>query len=132
MNHIKLAEAADLVGFHDIDIDFPLIVGALSKVKELAKPATTPLCTAKTKMRQEFRTLGQRLIDAEEVQSEQEQNDDFVLRITRTTTGRWEGKLYAGEVEIGTTKGFDSPEEVSLAATESGIIPGRTEILDPT
>ncbi len=55
--------------------------------------------------------------------------DDFVLRIYRSQSGQWTGKLIAGEEEIGEISNeCHSPEEVTQAAYGSGIIPDRVDV----
>ena len=53
---------------------------------------------------------------------------DITLRIYRGPSGQWEGRLFAGEEELGGIAGCDSPEAVERAARERGVFPDRVEV----
>jgi hypothetical protein len=52
----------------------------------------------------------------------------ILLRIYRNASGQWEGRLFAGEREIGQMAGCRSPEAVEQAAREKGMYPDRVEV----
>jgi hypothetical protein len=54
---------------------------------------------------------------------------ELVLRIYRAPSGQWSGKLLSDGEEIGGIAGCPSAEAVEDAASESGIIPDRVEIV---
>ncbi|KIG04882.1 hypothetical protein BurMR1_3693 [Burkholderia sp. MR1] len=53
---------------------------------------------------------------------------DITLRIYRALSGKWTGRLFLGEQEIGSVATCDSPESVEQAARETGMYPDHIEV----
>jgi hypothetical protein len=71
-------------------------------------------------------------VNAARMKAEARMNPDtdepITLRIYPAPLGQWQGRLFAGEEEIGAVDGCDSPEAVEQAAREKGMYPDRVEV----
>jgi hypothetical protein len=56
-------------------------------------------------------------------------DEELLLQIFRSPDGQWSGRLLSFGAEIGEVSGYGSAEDVEHAASESGIIPDRVEII---
>lgn len=64
-----------------------------------------------------------------ELELEHDTDQSVTLRIYRTPSGQWTGRIFAGAEEIGAVvAGCDSPEAVEQAATETGVFPDHVEV----
>jgi hypothetical protein len=59
---------------------------------------------------------------------ESDGNQPIILRIYCLPEGRWGGRLFAGEDEIGELGAFQTSKEVEQAAAETGLYPDRVDI----
>ncbi|MFM0518036.1 hypothetical protein PQR08_11450 [Caballeronia jiangsuensis] len=62
---------------------------------------------------------------------EQDEDKPITLRIYRLPGGRWGGRLFTGEDDIGELGAFQSTQEVEKAAAETGLYPELIEFDDP-
>ncbi len=58
-----------------------------------------------------------------------DESEGITLEIYRATSGQWAGRFMSGGEEIGGIAGYDSPEAVKAAATDSSVYPDRTKII---
>lgn len=58
----------------------------------------------------------------------QDASADITLRIYRTLSGQWAGRLFLGEKELGGIAPCDSPKAVEEAARETGMYPDHIEV----
>jgi hypothetical protein len=53
---------------------------------------------------------------------------DITLRIYRALSGKWVGRLFLGDKEIGSVAICDSPEAVEQVARDTGLYPDHIEV----